>query len=111
MPRTRPLISLLFLAAVASLISTQTAAQEMKPTGLSEWDSSNQVPQMNFGDRVPRYSSASSANAIVAANRVPDKICTERAIGIFEDKIDLITYTLAIPQRFRNRHPSFAFKG
>src|SRR6267154_4336095 len=37
----------------------------------------------------------------LAASRVPDKICTERTIGIFEDKIDLIAYTLAIPQRFR----------
>jgi hypothetical protein len=37
----------------------------------------------------------------LAASRVSDKICTERAIGIFEDKIDLITYTLAIPQRCR----------
>src|SRR5258708_14238751 len=37
----------------------------------------------------------------LAASRVPDKICTERTIGIFEDEIDLITYTLAIPQRFR----------
>jgi hypothetical protein len=37
----------------------------------------------------------------LAASRVPDKICTERTIGIFEEKIDLITYTLAISQRFR----------
>jgi hypothetical protein len=39
MPRPRPLNSLLFLAAVASLLSTQAAAQELKPTGLSHWDS------------------------------------------------------------------------
>src|SRR5258705_6367681 len=37
----------------------------------------------------------------LAASRVPDKICTERTIGIFEDKIDLTTYTLPTPQRFR----------
>ncbi len=37
----------------------------------------------------------------LAESRVPDKICTERTIGIFEDKIDFIAYTLAILQRFR----------
>src|SRR5258708_34140131 len=37
----------------------------------------------------------------LAEGSVPDKICTERTIGIFEDKIDLIAYTLAISQRFR----------
>jgi hypothetical protein len=36
-----------------------------------------------------------------AESSVADKICTERTIGIFEDKIDLITYTLAISERFR----------
>jgi len=43
MPRTRPLFSPLFLMAVATLLSTQAAAQELKPTGLSRWDSTNQV--------------------------------------------------------------------
>ena len=37
----------------------------------------------------------------LAESSVPDKICKERTIGIFEDKIDLIACTLAIPQRFR----------
>jgi hypothetical protein len=43
MPRARQFNPLLFLAAVATLFSTQTAAQELKPTGLSQWDSTNQV--------------------------------------------------------------------
>jgi hypothetical protein len=43
MPRARQFAPLLFLAAVAILFSTQTAAQELKPTGLSRWDSTNQV--------------------------------------------------------------------
>src|SRR5260370_36651324 len=37
----------------------------------------------------------------LAESSVPDKSCTERTIGIFEDKIDLITCTLAISQRLR----------
>src|SRR4029077_12655030 len=37
----------------------------------------------------------------LAESRVPDKICTERTIGIFEDKIDFIAYTLAILHCFR----------
>ena len=47
MPRTRP-ISHLFLVAAATLLSTQAAAQELKPTGLSHWDPTNQV--LFFGD-------------------------------------------------------------
>ena len=44
MPRTRPFFfSQLFLIAVATLPGTQAAAQEMKPTGLWHWDSTNQV--------------------------------------------------------------------
>jgi hypothetical protein len=43
MPRVRQFAPLLFLAAVATLFSTQTAAQELKQTGLSKWDSTNQV--------------------------------------------------------------------
>jgi hypothetical protein len=43
MPRTRPLISPLFLAAIVALLSTQAAAQELRPTGLWQWDSTNQV--------------------------------------------------------------------
>ncbi len=43
MPRTRPLISPLFLIAVATLLSTQAGAQELKPTGLPRWDSTNEV--------------------------------------------------------------------
>jgi hypothetical protein len=43
MPRARQFAPLLFLAAVATLFNTQTAAQELKPTGLSQWDSTNQV--------------------------------------------------------------------
>ena len=43
MPRARQFAPLLFLAAVATLFSTQTAAQELKPTGLSQWDSTNQA--------------------------------------------------------------------
>ena len=43
MPQARQFAPLLFLAAVATLFSTQTAAQELKPTGLSQWDSTNQV--------------------------------------------------------------------
>jgi hypothetical protein len=43
MPRARQFAPLLFLAAVATLFCTQTAAQELKPTGLSQWDSTNQV--------------------------------------------------------------------
>jgi hypothetical protein len=45
MPRARQFAPLLFLflAAVAAFFCTQTAAQELKPTGLSQWDSTNQV--------------------------------------------------------------------
>jgi hypothetical protein len=43
MPRARQFAPLLVLAAVASLFSIQTAAQELKPIGLSQWDSTNQV--------------------------------------------------------------------
>jgi hypothetical protein len=43
MPRTRPLISPLFLAAIVALLSTQAAAQELKSSGLPHWDSTNQV--------------------------------------------------------------------
>ena len=43
MPRTRPLISPLFLAAITALLSTQAAAQELRPTGLWQWDPTNQV--------------------------------------------------------------------
>jgi hypothetical protein len=43
MPRARPLNSLLFLATAATLLSTQAAAQEVRPTGLPQWDSTNQV--------------------------------------------------------------------
>jgi hypothetical protein len=43
MPRARQFAPLLFLAAVATLFDTQTAAQELKPTGVSQWDSTNQV--------------------------------------------------------------------
>jgi hypothetical protein len=43
MPRARQLAPLLYLAALAILFSTQTAAQELKATGLSRWDSTNQV--------------------------------------------------------------------
>jgi len=43
MPRTRPLISPLFLAAIIALLSTQAAAQELKSSGLPRWDSTNQV--------------------------------------------------------------------
>jgi hypothetical protein len=43
MPRTRPLISPLFLAAIIALLSAQAAAQELSPTGLWQWDSTNQV--------------------------------------------------------------------
>lgn len=50
MPRTRP-ISHLFLVAAATLLSTQAAAQELKPTGLSHWDPTNQV--LFFGDGSP----------------------------------------------------------
>ena len=37
----------------------------------------------------------------LAASRVPDKVCTERTIGIFEGEIDLIADALAAPQRLR----------
>ena len=43
MPRTNPLIPLLLLASVATLLSAHAAAQEVRPNGLSEWDSTNQV--------------------------------------------------------------------
>ena len=43
MPRNNPLIPLLLLASVATLLSAHAAAQEVRPTGLSEWDSTNQV--------------------------------------------------------------------
>jgi hypothetical protein len=43
MPRAKLLFSPLFLVAVATLLNPQAAAQELKPTGLSQWDSTNQV--------------------------------------------------------------------
>ena len=43
MPQTNQLFSPLFLVAVATLLGSQAAAQELKPTGLSRWDSTNQV--------------------------------------------------------------------
>jgi hypothetical protein len=43
MPRARPLISPLFLATIIALLSSQAAAQELRPTGLWQWDSTNQV--------------------------------------------------------------------
>src|SRR5215469_13913396 len=43
MPLTRPIISPLFLAAIIALLSAQAAAQELRPTGIWRWDSTNQV--------------------------------------------------------------------
>ena len=43
MPRTRPLFSQMLLVAVATFLGTQAAAQELRPTGLPQWDSTNQV--------------------------------------------------------------------
>jgi hypothetical protein len=43
MPRTRSLFSQMLLVAVATFVGTQAAAQELRPTGLPQWDSTNQV--------------------------------------------------------------------
>lgn len=43
MPRTRPLFFQMLLVAVATFLGTQAAAQELRPTGLPQWDSTNQV--------------------------------------------------------------------
>ena len=45
------LLSPLFLVAVATLLNTQVAAQELQPTGLPQWDSTNQV--LFFGHGSP----------------------------------------------------------
>lgn len=43
MPLKRPLFSQLLLVVVATLLGNHAAAQEIRPTGLPQWDSTNQV--------------------------------------------------------------------
>jgi hypothetical protein len=51
MPRATLFLHLLFLGAGITLCNTQAAAQTLEPTGLSQWDSTNQV--LFFGHGCP----------------------------------------------------------
>jgi hypothetical protein len=49
MPRAKLLFPPLFLLGIATLLNSRAAAQELKPTGLPQWDSTNQVLFFGIG--------------------------------------------------------------